>query len=525
MFCALKASEKSNVPVLFMSNPGVGKSTTVEIFAQIRGYELVLLRGSSSTAEEILGYDTVDAEVAAADEKYAKHCLPSWYKRVSENTKNGKRTLLFLDELTTVNSFVQGALLNLIFNRAIDDNTKLPDDCLIVAAGNYSQNLSNDMTLLPPTMNRFAIVNLRLDLQQEVKNFLCKYRGGSTGQTKSLREQLREKFDALDKMEQTFKPSTFNKIGEMIEGMMATTLNAICSRKANKIDINETDLMNFYSQAAEDCENELYGFLTPRTINYARDMTIAVYQCFGREGIKSEVYKNIIKGLVGVSFLKREKNDTDAKSMFVYQDFIATVVSSIDSVDIVNNEDYSDVTDSVKEILMKDRNSLTADDIKKFSGLLDACLTNKSFRNMEAPISASDIDLFFKNSMPAVFKGIFRRDISKEVGNIELLSKLADDFNNLECSDLMESINFWNGTISAFKNNLMAYMGIGESPRKNASDNSFAFSENDKKKVNSRLSDKGAAGFKSIYVLLNTARKKAIQNKKKGAELLPELVK
>jgi hypothetical protein len=144
---------------------------------------------------------------------------------------------------------------------------------------------------------------------------------------------------------------------------------------------------------------------------------------------------------------------------------------------------------------------------------------------MEAPINASDIDLFFKNSMPAVFKGIFRRDISKEVGNIELLSKLADDFSNLECSDLMESINFWNGTISAFKNNLMAYMGIGESPRKSASDNSFAFSENDKKKVNSRLSDKGAAGFKSIYTLLNTARKKAIQNKKKGAELLPELIK
>ena len=38
VFAALKVAELSKVPFLFISARGVGKSTTVEIFADIRGY-------------------------------------------------------------------------------------------------------------------------------------------------------------------------------------------------------------------------------------------------------------------------------------------------------------------------------------------------------------------------------------------------------------------------------------------------------------------------------------------------------
>ena len=52
VFAALKVAELSKVPFLFISAPGVGKSTTVEIFADIRGYHYELLRGNSVSPEE-----------------------------------------------------------------------------------------------------------------------------------------------------------------------------------------------------------------------------------------------------------------------------------------------------------------------------------------------------------------------------------------------------------------------------------------------------------------------------------------
>ena len=63
IFTALKVSEMSKVPVLIMSNPGLGKSTTVEMFADVRGYSLILLRGNSTTAEEVMGYDVADTSL------------------------------------------------------------------------------------------------------------------------------------------------------------------------------------------------------------------------------------------------------------------------------------------------------------------------------------------------------------------------------------------------------------------------------------------------------------------------------
>ena len=41
IFCALKVSEVSKVPVLLIANPGTGKSTSVEMFAKVRGYRLI----------------------------------------------------------------------------------------------------------------------------------------------------------------------------------------------------------------------------------------------------------------------------------------------------------------------------------------------------------------------------------------------------------------------------------------------------------------------------------------------------
>ena len=159
IFSALKVAEISKVPTLIISNPGAGKSSSVEEFAKIRNYHLIVLRGNSTTADEITGYDTVPSGIKEGERRAAVGLRPSWFQELMTEHEKGGKTLLFLDEITTAPEYVQAALLHLVFERSCKDE-KFPEDTLIVAAGNYATNLTSSMTLLPPMMNRFMILNI-----------------------------------------------------------------------------------------------------------------------------------------------------------------------------------------------------------------------------------------------------------------------------------------------------------------------------------------------------------------------------
>jgi hypothetical protein len=190
IFKALKISEFSKIPFLFIGNPGTGKTTTVEMFCKIRGYELVLLRGSQSSPEEILGFDVN----SRSEDKFTDKKFPSWYRDVKNIYNNGGKVLLFLDEITGANEYTQSALLNLIFDRKVSTE-KLPDDLLIVAAGNYADNLSTQFNLLPPLMSRFCVFNVVPTLD-DIDAFLSEFRGGLLGKSNS-----EDKLKRLDLME------------------------------------------------------------------------------------------------------------------------------------------------------------------------------------------------------------------------------------------------------------------------------------------------------------------------------------
>lgn len=40
----------------------MGKSTSVSMFAKLRGYKLEILRGNSTSETEVMGYDVVDVD-------------------------------------------------------------------------------------------------------------------------------------------------------------------------------------------------------------------------------------------------------------------------------------------------------------------------------------------------------------------------------------------------------------------------------------------------------------------------------
>lgn len=350
IFTALKVSEFSKVPVLIMSNPGIGKSTTVELFAEVRGYHLQLLRGNSTTESEVLGYDVADTSEGS---KTTKHMRPSWYTNILEKKEAGIPTLLFLDEITTANDWVQSALLHLIFERMVGDE-KLPEDTLIVSAGNYSQNLSNNMNMLPPLMNRFMIFNIIPEVS-DLSIFLNKYTGAIAspeGKVRDKREELLKIMKQLDSQEDTvFTGGLLNKVGEHIERCIYEVTRLLWERE-KLIDLKEKDLKDIYTDTED--ELKLYGFVTFRTLNYLRDVTLAMFKCFGKAGLVSDNYRNMVDGLCGIGITKDSKGNV--KVSRIGKNYFDAMRATANEIEKMKNNSlpqyerfFFDIIDSIKK--------------------------------------------------------------------------------------------------------------------------------------------------------------------------------
>ena len=103
------------VPGLMLSHAGFGKTSTVRLYANYYDYNCIELVPSQYSADDIVGVQVYDTAVNHLVRK-----APSWFRRLKETVaSNGKRTILFIDEITTCNPFIQGPLLDLIFSRSI----------------------------------------------------------------------------------------------------------------------------------------------------------------------------------------------------------------------------------------------------------------------------------------------------------------------------------------------------------------------------------------------------------------------
>lgn len=388
IFCALKVAEISKVPVLFLSNPGAGKTTSVYLFAKIRGYEVVLLRGNSTSAEEVTGYDVAPRDVTYDHKMAAIGLRPSWFEEVLRFHDEGKKTLLFLDEITTANEFVQAALLHLIFERKVH-NEKLPDDTLIVSAGNYAQNLSNTMSLLPPVMNRFMIFNIIPD-HNDLDTFLNRFEGSlvsSTGTPRNYFEELEKVMIKLDSQELKVSKEEFNKIGEHIERGIKDTARMLMISGEKPVDMTVTDLQNIYSDT--DNDSKLYGFISFRTLNYLRDVTLAYYLCFGKAGITSNNYRNSVDGLCGIGVSRTKTGDV--KTTKIGKEFVDIMVQVVNDIEKMNNgklKDYEAFFSNMANIPVAG-NTYSDPELGAIANKLKELNNDKELKSVSRPIESS----------------------------------------------------------------------------------------------------------------------------------------
>lgn len=284
IYDCLEVSKDSKIPFLFLSNPGLGKTSIIKAYAEANGYDLVELRGSQSSPEDILGFYTNDVKSNSLQLK-----LPSWFHKIISSKKPH---ILFLDEITTTNEYTQAALLKLIFDREIE-SYKLPDNCIIVSAGNFVSNLQNSFNqIIAPMINRFCVVNLSLS-QNEILDYV------------SIEPKI-------NKYEYTYKKTDSNKVEKLVKTFLETLFDkySISDSPDFYIDLNNKDFCNM-----SDLQQEVYNIISPRSIHYLTKITYSLSKI--KDNIDDNTIRNILLGLIGagtlnyssVSFMTDYQND------------------------------------------------------------------------------------------------------------------------------------------------------------------------------------------------------------------------
>lgn len=454
IYMALSVSEQSKVSPLLMGNPGAGKTTSVEFYAKANGMEMVLLRGSQSSPEEILGYEVNDGEGATRDGKLevkvASKVCPKWFDKVWEHHDNGVRTLLFLDEITTASSFVQAALLQVIFGREIDNGYALPEDTFVVAAGNYSGNLSSDFNLIPPLMNRFCIYNVTIGAS-DIKAFLSKY---------SDRQDIISKLKAFDAQYATPSEGIDPAFAELVSKTMETKISDFTVGLINnkKYDPNVSEMSDIYQDSSHG--TELLGFLTPRTLNYFRDTAIHTYLKYGSYGIQSETFRKMADGLVGISLAKstNNKNSSGVNKEYISGEYIKLIDSVAQQLDKRKVTAVATTEQQIERIIKRldtdgkqvTNRILPSSDLLQLSKIFESALGNRDMKKVKTPIDPKTI-IDCEDIIVSTARDVLKSDDS------DIKSILASAKNGTTLNRSMINLDKINGNIKNYNDAIKVF--------------------------------------------------------------------
>lgn len=151
----LKAFSKKR-PVFLWGPPGIGKSELVAEIAQELGGHMIDLRLGQMEPTDIRGIPFYNKDSGKMD----------WAEPVDlpteELAKEYPVVVLFLDELNSAAPSVQAAAYQLILNRRVGKYV-LPDNVVLVAAGNRESDKGVTYRMPTPLANRFVHQEMRVD--------------------------------------------------------------------------------------------------------------------------------------------------------------------------------------------------------------------------------------------------------------------------------------------------------------------------------------------------------------------------
>ena len=148
-------------PVFLWGPPGIGKSDLIEGIADEMNALVIDLRLGQMEPTDLRGIPFYNKDTGTMD----------WAPPVDlpneETAKKYDNIVLFLDELTSGAPSVQAAAYQLVLNRKIG-NYHLPDNVVIVAAGNRESDKGVTYRMPTPLANRFVHLELKVDFDSWV---------------------------------------------------------------------------------------------------------------------------------------------------------------------------------------------------------------------------------------------------------------------------------------------------------------------------------------------------------------------
>lgn len=133
----VQADNEMSVPTMLWGPPGIGKTSIIKQIAVILGRSLEIVIASSKDPADVIGIDYIvdDPKIG----KISTKIPPSWAVRALKRIDEGKKTIVFFDEITTAPQMVQNVLLSTMQDRLLGD-IYLPYEFIsIVSAGNPSE--------------------------------------------------------------------------------------------------------------------------------------------------------------------------------------------------------------------------------------------------------------------------------------------------------------------------------------------------------------------------------------------------
>jgi hypothetical protein len=147
---------KRKRPVFLWGAPGIGKSELVAGITEDLGGKLYDLRLALMDPSDLKGILYFNTAIGSA-EWNAPPDLPT-----KEEAAKYPVVVLFLDEMNSAAPATQAAAYQLVLNRRIG-TYELPDNVVIVAAGNRDTDRGVVYRMPSPLANRFVHLNLRVD--------------------------------------------------------------------------------------------------------------------------------------------------------------------------------------------------------------------------------------------------------------------------------------------------------------------------------------------------------------------------
>lgn len=149
---------KNNIKhsILGIGAPGMGKSEIIHQIGKKYGYKVIDLRLAQMSEVEIGGL-IFPNEDKTKTVWLTPDILP-------DEKRDGKKTILLLDEITSCSKRVQVAAYQLILDRRIGQYT-LPSGTIVIALGNREEDDGVYVSMAKPLADRFEIHNISVDFE------------------------------------------------------------------------------------------------------------------------------------------------------------------------------------------------------------------------------------------------------------------------------------------------------------------------------------------------------------------------